>query len=735
MKTLLFPFNSTNKMALARCWWGQALLILLLWNAGLPAASGQTKVWDITVGGSNNDALTSLQPTPDGGYILGGSSFSVISGDKSGSNQGDCDAAFCTNDYWVVKLDEAGKKQWDKTIGSSGADFLAVVQPTRDGGFILGGYSGADKSGDKTEASRGSYDYWVVKLDAGGKKEWDKTYGSSSTDMLTSLQQTSDGGYILGGSSPPGKTGDKTGPSRGNYDYWVVKIDAAGHKQWDKTVGGSKTDLLAVVRQTTDGGYILGGFSDSNISGDKTTAKKGGNDYWVVKLDAAGTKEWDKTYGGSKTDILTSLQQTSDGGFILGGYAPSGDDGDISGGNQGGWDYWVVKLNPTGEKQWDKTFGGHDQDLLTDLQQTSDGGYILGGTSISGKNGDKSDDNRGDTDYWVLKLDAAGAKTWDKTYGGENTDGITSLLQASDGSYILGGSSDSDASGDKSQPTQGIADYWVLKIKDGAAAPQALIRFIKPEKEVPGALITIGGQNLTSTTAVRFNGLDAAFRVVNDKTIQATVPVEATSGKITLVTAAGSVTSISTFGVRQPSIKAFAPAQGGPGTIILVTGTRLTTTKEVYFDQVKAGQFEVLSDSTMTATVPEGVETSRIRVVLTGGGKGSSKTKFFVAPALADQKAARKDTPAAAPGLQAAYPNPFSQQVTFRFRLPQAQPVVVQVYDLLGRQVSLLYQGPVQAHQPYQVEWRPSAQQAAGLYFLRLEGAGQVSELKVMLIR
>jgi hypothetical protein len=734
MKTRLYQFSSTKKNVLSWPWWGQIFIILLLCSSGLPVATGQTKAWDKTIGGSNSDALTSLQQTHEGGYILGGSSFSVISGDKTGNNQGSCTAAFCTNDYWVVKVDAAGDKEWDKTYGGNAADFLTTVKPTTDGGYILGGYSGSNRGGDKTEDSRGSYDYWVVKLDAAGNKEWDKTYGGNSTDMLASLQQTSDGGYVLGGSSPPGKGGDKTGPSQGNYDYWVVKLDAEGNKEWDKTFGGSKTDLLAVVRQTSDKGYILGGFSGSNISGNKTGAKRGGNDYWVVKLDAAGNQKWDKTYGGSKTDILTALIETTDGGFMLGGYAPSGSDGDITGTHRGAWDYWIVKLDPSGGKQWDKSFGGRDQDLLTDLQQTQDEGYILGGTSLSDKNGDKSEENRGGIDYWVLKLDAAGSKQWDKTYGGNQTDDITALLQAQDGSYLLGGSSDSNISGDKSQAAKGVTDYWMIKVNEGDVVPLPIIRSVEPQKDVPGTVVTIAGRNLATTTAVRFNGLDAAFVVVSDETVQATVPVEATSGKITLVTSGGDVVSSTTFNVRHPGIVSFTPGQGAPGTTVSLTGDRLTTVKEVYFDDIIASEFDVLSDSTMTAVVPEGAATGRIRVVLEGGGAGSSKTKFnIVPPGTARQEAAAADLRQVS--KMAVWPNPFSKQVTFSFSLGQSQPVLVKVYDLLGREVSILYQGDVRAHQPYQVEWRPPTQQAGGLYFLRMQAHGQMIQQKILLLR
>ncbi|MFO0485220.1 MAG: hypothetical protein ACK51A_06115, partial [Sphingobacteriia bacterium] len=380
-------------------------------------------------------------------------------------------------DYWVVKLDANGNKQWDKTLGGSGGDQLFSLQQTADGGYILGGssWSAADISGGKSENSRGERDYWVVKLDANGSIQWDKTLGGSANDELTSLQQTADGGYILGGwsESDADIAGGKSENSRGVSDYWVVKLDANGKRQWDKTLGGSGEDVLNSLQQTTDGGYILGGWSLSNadLDGGKSENSRGFYDYWVVKLDANGKREWDKTLGGSGVDGLTSLQQTNDGGYILGGGSSSA--ADISGGksenSRGERDYWVVKLDANGSIQWDKTMGGSGEDYLSTLQQTADGGYILGGASYSNTDiaGGKSENSRENSlDYWIVKLDAAGNKQWDKTLGGSDYDWLGSLQQTTDGGYILGGRSwsNADIDGGKSENNRGLSDYWVVKL-------------------------------------------------------------------------------------------------------------------------------------------------------------------------------------------------------------------------------------------------------------------------------
>lgn len=450
-------------------WWLRMTLILLLLIHFSYVALGQTKQWDKTIGGSDDDNLSVIVATVDGGYLLGGSSASGISGDKTEESKG-------VNDYWVVKQNADGTKVWDKTFGGSDNDNLSAIVATADGGYLLGGSSASGISGDKTEKNQEvlyhSDDYWIVKLNADGSKAWDKTIGGNGGDELASLQQTSDGGYILGGFSSSDKSGDKTENAKGQGDYWVVKLNADGTKIWDKTIGGNSNDQLSALQQTSDGGYIIGGFSDSNKGEDKTEDSKGADDYWIVKLDANGTKSWDKTLGASGWDNLLSLQQTSDGGYILGGYSNSDKDGDKTENSKGLYDYWVVKLNADGTKTWDRTIGGNYNDSFRTLQQTSDGGYLLGGTSGSGISGDKTEPSKGQygLDYWVVKLDPNGTKAWDRTIGGNGNDILQSLRQAPDGGSIVGGNSDSGIGGDKTEDFKGGgedgSDYWVVKLNN-----------------------------------------------------------------------------------------------------------------------------------------------------------------------------------------------------------------------------------------------------------------------------
>lgn len=420
---------------------------------------GQVPVseWQNTIGGSNDDYLIVSKQTLDGGYILGGYSNSNFSGDKTENSNGGFD-------YWVIKLNSLGIIQWQNTIGGNDDDFLSDISQTTDGGFIIGGRSASNISGDKTENSNGSQDYWVLKLNSIGIIQWQNTIGGASNDQLYSISETNDGGFIIGGRSASNISGDKTENSIGTQDYWVLKLNSVGIIQWQNTIGGSQTDQLRTVKQTSDGGYILGGYSTSQISGDKTENSNGGHDYWIVKLNSTGNIQWQNTIGGSGSDYLFSIDETSDGDFILTGNSSSNISGDKTENTNGQNDIWVLKLNSTGIIEWQNTIGGSLDELSRSVIQLASGGYVLVGYTNSGISGDKSENSNGDFDYWFIKLDNTGVLEYEKSFGGSNLDRLISVSQTSEGGFILSGYSNSDISGDKTENSNGLLDFWVIKL-------------------------------------------------------------------------------------------------------------------------------------------------------------------------------------------------------------------------------------------------------------------------------
>jgi hypothetical protein len=346
-----------------------------------------------------------------------------------------------------VKANVPGQPSIDKTLGGTGVEQLRSVIPASDGGFLLAGNSDSNISGDKSENSRGGNDYWIVKVDAQYNKQWDKTFGGEDYEYLHSVVPTQDGGYLLCGSSNSGISGDKTVPNIGS---WVVKIDSKGNKIWDKTFGDDQSKIIGTITPVPDG-YLLGGRSPSESQDPQ---------YWVMKIDNQGNEIWDKSFGGDFEDLLSSVTPGTDGGYLLGGTSFSGASGDKT------WsgDYWVVKIDDHGNKVWDKTFGGFMVDWFINAISTHDGGFLLAGWSRSDSSADKSENSKGGSDFWVVKIDADGNKTWDKTLGGTLNEDFASVVATRDGGYLLSGSSNSYASGDKSEYAIGLYDYWAVRI-------------------------------------------------------------------------------------------------------------------------------------------------------------------------------------------------------------------------------------------------------------------------------
>ncbi len=337
-------------------------------------------------------------------------------------------------------LAQAPDIQWQKSLGGTGSDEAYSIQQTTDGGYIVAGTSSSN-DGDVSGNHGGTIpkDFWVVKLNSIGNIEWQKSLGGSSDDVAYSIQQTSDGGYIVAGYSGS-KDGDVSG-NHGAADFWVVKLNSIGNIEWQKSLGGSGVDIAYSIQQTIDGGYIVVG-SSSSKDGD-VSDNHGALDCWVVKLNSLGAIEWQKSFGGvTGLDYAYSVQQTHEGGYIVAGraYLNSGDPG-----------CWVVKLNSIGNVEWQNSFGGLSVIVMAafSIQQITSGGYILAGYTSS-------------SDYSVIKLDATGNVVWQKSFGGSGTDGAYSIHETSDSGYIVAGVSGSN-NGDVTG-NHGQNDYWVVKL-------------------------------------------------------------------------------------------------------------------------------------------------------------------------------------------------------------------------------------------------------------------------------
>lgn len=395
--------------------------------------------------------------------------------------------------FWTFIMSISSNAQnilWEKSYGGKHDEILLDAISTPDYGYVLVGSSVSNKNGNKTDNNKGNFDYWVWKMTDKGDLDWQKSFGGDGMDILQSIKITTDGGFILAGTSSSSNEGefayDKKGECKGGSDLWIIKLDARGNELWQRTIGGNGQDILKSISQTTDGGFIIGGSSSSDVSPKKEDGQldvfgkadnaRGGLDYWIIKLDKSGVVEWQKTLGGIYNDELKSIIPTKDG-FLVGGYSNSPESGDKTQNNIGIGDYWIVKLNTKGELLWQKTIGGNLDDHLYTLIDTKDGNFILGGNSNSEATQTKTVDNSNGTDFWVVKIDYNGSILWQQTYNYGKNDVLTSIVENPDGTLLLGGYAQSEASITSAtrrgklggavkgmSDKEGINDYIALKI-------------------------------------------------------------------------------------------------------------------------------------------------------------------------------------------------------------------------------------------------------------------------------
>ena len=360
--------------------------------------------WIIKIGGLDSDYARSVLQTPDGGYIIAGFTYSYGS----------------FGDIWLIKTDNHGQTIWIKSYGGVREDYGYDIQLTQDGGYILVGYTMSQGKGDK--------DVWLIKTNSLGDVLWQQTYGDSTTEWGHSVYESSDGGYIIAGFKGSNQAGDA----------WIIKTDDKGTMEWEKILGGTARDTAQSVQQTTDGGYIITGYTASQGEGD--------DNVWLIKTDSKGNIEWEKTYGDLYANRAYCVQETSDHGYVIGGWT------DTSRGN----DMLLIKTNHEGMVQFQKTYGGFKGDYGFSVRQTFDEGYILVGYTYS--------NNAQKEDILIIKTNPEGDLLWNKTYGGLNSDWGWAVQQTMDGGYIIAG--DTWSADPKS------CNVWLIKIAPPSLPPE-----------------------------------------------------------------------------------------------------------------------------------------------------------------------------------------------------------------------------------------------------------------------
>ena len=450
--------------------------------------------WAQGIGGTDSDYINSVSETTDGGYILGGyfdSSSIDLGNGVSLTNKG-------SDDGMVIKYSSTGEVEWAQGIGETDDDRINSVAETSDGGYIVGGYfdaSSIDLGNGVSLTNKGSIYYsdgMVIKYSSTGEVEWAQGIGGTDSDYINSVSESRDGGYIVGGYFRSSSIDLGNGISltnKGSTDGMVIKYGSSGEVEWAKRIGGTYSDYIDSVAETTDGGYILRGYfhsSSIDLGNGVSLTNKGSISYpdgMVIKYSSTGEVEWAQGIGGTDSDYINSVSESRDGGYIVGGYFDS-DSIDLGNGvsltNKGSTGYpdgMVIKYSSTGEVEWAQGIGGTSRDYIESVSETTDGGYIVGGhfksKSIYLGNGVILT-NKGSTSYpdgMVIKYSSTGEVEWAQGIGGTDNDYINSVSETTDGGYIIGGyfcSSSIDLGNGVSLTNKGSTSYsdgMVIKLE------------------------------------------------------------------------------------------------------------------------------------------------------------------------------------------------------------------------------------------------------------------------------
>jgi len=523
-------------------------------------AAGQV-TFQKTFGGNSIDHAYSVQQTNDEGYIIAGYTLSFGAGNR---------------DVYLIRTDVNGNALWTRTYGGNDTDYAWTIQQTADNGYIIGAHSGS--------FGAGSHDVYLIKSDLNGDVIWTRVYGGSSADGAYSVEQTTDGGFII--------AAHVNSFGAGLHDVYLIKINNKGDTLWTKTYGGSNQDRLRAVHQTTDGGYIL-------VS--ETLSFGAGNaDVYIIKTDSIGNLMWTKTYGGSFSDYGYSVRQTTDGGYIIAGHTQSF--------GAGSTDVYLIKTDSIGSLMWAKTYGGSSTDYGYSVRQTTDGGYIIAGhTQSFGTAGD----------VYLIRTDPNGDPLWTKVFGGSGADYGWSVRQTADGGFIIAGYTESFETGNQ--------DVYLIKTDH------------------------LGNSGCNESTAATLAGNTAT--VVNSSTQ-------------TLI---------------------------GSGALIDTTATIVSNA--------------ATADSLLCSDILTNIDQS----------------EGYSGPML-DQVT-----------LFQSYPNPFNPVSTIRYELPISGDVSLMVYDVLGREVTRLVDS---YREPgcHQVQWE-GGEFPSGIYIARLVTPEYTHSIKMLLLK
>ncbi|WP_223607295.1 T9SS type A sorting domain-containing protein [Chryseobacterium sp. OSA05B] len=459
-------------------------------------SNAQEVVWQKDIQSSTQDFLSQVTTTMDQQYLITGSSIQSNKPQTEGNKQNN------GYDFHLIKLNQQGEQVWEKYFSGQNHDYLSASVATQEGGFLMAGTSYSGKGLDKKEDSKGGSDIWLIRLNEFGDELWQKTLGSASDEEARSVIQTTDLGFFVAGNvqnSPKGY---------GSKDVLIIKLDKNGKDLSQSILGGKGLDEVEKMIPTKDGGALLGIYSRSNLGGSKKTENYGEGDYYIIKLSKDGKVEWEKNFGGKQDDHLRTLALTSSG-YIVGGESRSERSGNKTVGIEEGTDLWLISLNERGEEICQKSYNFKNRDILMGMSvihsadDKASKGLLLGGyTQAEGRI--ETDDES----FWILYLDGNGNEQWRKHVKGESRkreERLSDIKLNRDGSIILAGTSAEELGkenwkivklGDK-QLDQ-LIEKQDIKIYPNPVSDYAYVEIGYDFKEADIILYDIGGRQLQS---------------------------------------------------------------------------------------------------------------------------------------------------------------------------------------------------------------------------------------------
>ena len=664
-------------------------------------------LWTRTYGGSNTDRGRSVQQTLDGGFVVVGWTNSFGAGDI---------------DVYLIRTDATGDTLWTRTYGGSGSDYGFSIQQTSDSGFVVAGYTQSFGAGD--------IDVYLIRTDPTGDTLWTKTYGSSQSDLGFSVQQTTDGGFVV--------TGSTTSFGAGSADVYLIRTDAQGDTLWTRTFGGSSSDRGYSVQQTTDGGLVVAGVTSSFGAGLSNV--------WLIRTDANGDTLWTRTFGGSSFDLGSSVQQTSDGGFVLAGWTSSF--------GAGSADVWLIRTDAQGETLWTRTYGGSHVDIGQSVQQTANGGFVVVGNTGSF--------GAGVNDVYIIRADTQGDTLWTRTYGGSNVDIGQSVQQTASGGFVLAGFTASfGASGD---------DVWFIRLGEGGLQVEPTISSIADVSQDQGRQALLhwwaSYHDLFFTvTQYSIRLQDPAGEWIELGTVTARQADSYTYLTPTFGDSSANGIVWSRFQVtahtNDPVVYYTSPVDSGYSIDNLApaapTGLVASVTEGLVVSLAWNGPVDhdfdffrvyrqAATDTAMTlaespepaytdTTAQEGKSYDYWVAALDINGNESNNSQPVSLTVLGTEEAPGLPTEFA---LHPNYPNPFNPTTTIRFDLPEAAAVTLLVYDLRGRELARLVDLRLEAGY-HRVSWNGQATDGrevpTGIYVARLVTPEHTKSIKMVLLK